>query len=482
MKKNNTNFKSILSPQILEKAIFRACSNHRKKPEVKKMMNKLDYWSDLLYDKLMDGSWKNLINYRDLIKTNPGNGKVRHIKTPSLVTRVYQHLLLELIEDTYYKKDNLNAVNCKPGCGITATDKNKSVVKRMKNLFYDKREYEFYLNIDQRKCYDHVKKKVVRKALKYLFSDKWLIDFALDVCFVDGKLPIGTPTSPVIHHILLLRFDYFVKELSPITIRYADDNFLAFKTKEEANTAKWRIMNFWWYELEIRAKRHNLIIAPFTKPIDFCGFVFHRTPEKKISDHNKGYTAIRRAILRRAKQCKTQESWAAYYGILSHSDINNNLIFNIMSAKNFKDFVGNIRIDREHDYPELEIKTVTDANLTFVLKDYIFKFSGGKPNYVTMVVLFNRNDPKVQEILGNDNPTDTGNALIRVIKGNFSGIITYLQKLEEIFGGKENILPIKNVELFFKSGYIFKNSTNIINTIDLDNEEFDDFFGPDPEQ
>ena len=302
MKKNNTNFKSILSPQILEKAIFRACSNHRKKPEVKKMMNKLDYWSDLLYDKLMDGSWKNLINYRDLIKTNPGNGKVRHIKTPSLVTRVYQHLLLELIEDTYYKKDNLNAVNCKPGCGITATDKNKSVVKRMKNLFYDKREYEFYMNIDQRKCYDHVKKKVVRKALKYLFSDKWLIDFALDVCFVDGKLPIGTPTSPVIHHILLLRFDYFVKELSPITIRYADDNFLAFKTKEEANTAKWRIMNFWWYELEIRAKRHNLIIAPFTKPIDFCGFVFHRTPEKKISDHNKGYTAVRRVILRRAKQ------------------------------------------------------------------------------------------------------------------------------------------------------------------------------------
>ena len=52
----------------------------------------------------------------------------------------------------------------------------------------------------------HVKPSVFRKELKYLIGDKWLIDFAVELCFVDGQLPVGTPTSPLAHHILRLRF------------------------------------------------------------------------------------------------------------------------------------------------------------------------------------------------------------------------------------------------------------------------------------
>lgn len=57
----------------------------------------------------------------------------------------------------------------------------------------------------------------------------------IDVSFVSGELPIGTPTSPFIHHLLMKDFDDLAKRIAPFSLRYADDNFLAFYTKEDAN-------------------------------------------------------------------------------------------------------------------------------------------------------------------------------------------------------------------------------------------------------
>lgn len=65
-----------------------------------------------------------------------------------------------------------------------------------------------------------------------------LLTSLTDVSFVSGELPIGTPTSPFIHHLLMKDFDDLAKRIAPFSLRYADDNFLAFYTKEDANTAK----------------------------------------------------------------------------------------------------------------------------------------------------------------------------------------------------------------------------------------------------
>lgn len=107
--------------------------------------------------------------------------------------------------------------------------------------------------------------------LKNFISNKKFIDFVIDVSFVSGELPIGTPTSPFIHHLLMKDFDNLVKRMAPFSLRYADDNFLAFYTKEDANITKWRIKNYWWYELKIRSKRHTCIITDMDKPLDFAG-------------------------------------------------------------------------------------------------------------------------------------------------------------------------------------------------------------------
>lgn len=479
MKLNINNYFNKLSQDILKEAIDRACKGHTKKPEVKRMLKYKDLNAKVLYEALLSNTWTKFIKYREITKVNAGNGKVRHIHTPSLTTRIYQHLLLIFLEPLYKKKDNYNALNCKINCGITATERSRSIVKKLKHVFYDLREYNYYLVIDQRKCYEHITIKIFRKALKKFVADKWLIDFAIKVCFNKKELPIGTPTSPLVHHIVMLEFDYFIKTLSPISLRYADDNFIAFHTKEEASTAKWRIMNFWWYKLGIRAKRHNLIIAPFEKPIDFCGYMFHRNPDKNICDHNKGYTKIRSVIAGRAKKCRTQESWASYYGLLSHSD-SYYLRQKIIMANKLTELTKNIKISRDKDHPQIPIDSLIKNNIVFVIKDYEIRYDkNNEPNFIKLVILLRENIDHEGNLIFDNNPFDNtkNKVYIRLVQGNFKFICNYLIELEKLFGSKEKVLPMSEVSFINRCGYIFKDSTNEITNTVLTNEQFEDLFG-----
>lgn len=91
---------------------------------------------------------KSVSNYID-------NGKVREINSPDLTTRIYQHLVLVKLGPLYYEKDNMNGLNCKPGFGITASSKSRSLIKKMKHVYYDRLDLKYCLVIDQRKCYNH---------------------------------------------------------------------------------------------------------------------------------------------------------------------------------------------------------------------------------------------------------------------------------------------------------------------------------------
>lgn len=346
----------------MQSAAYRAFRGHSSKRDVKAFKKDFDNRCMSLFLALKDGSWKERLSYRSLVKVN-NNGKVRNILSPSLETRIYQHLLLNLLEPHYSRKDNLNGLNCKPTCGITSSIPSHSVIHRLKHIFYDRRDLHYCLVIDQRKCYEHITPKVFRKALKQMVADPWLVDYAVDVCFVKGKLPIGTPTSPFVHHIVMLEFDYFVKSLSSASVRYADDNFLAFATKDEAQMAKWRIKNWWWYRLGMRAKGGLSKVRPLSVPCDFCGYVFHRNQDRTVCGHDKGYVSVRKSTLRRARKCRSDKSWASYYGLMKHAD-NYALMRYIENKMKLPALTQKIRIDRKMDARHVEIKDLLGMSIT----------------------------------------------------------------------------------------------------------------------
>lgn len=450
----------VLTYQDVCKAADSAAEGHRGERQVERFYRSFDEGCAELLAKLRDGSWREDLSYRKLERVNT-NGKRRKIDSPTFRTRIYQHLLLNLLVPFYRRKDNLNGLNCKAGCGITARTPEKSVVHRMKRLFYDRLDLNYVLVIDQRQCYDHVSEKAVRRALKRMVADKWLLDYALGVSFVDGRLPIGTPTSPFIHHVLMLAFDYHVRTFAPFSVRYADDNCLAFPTKEEAEAAKWRVKNWWWYTMGIRSKRHTVKVQPVSVPLDFCGYVFHRALqpaepkawEQKSKHVDKGYTTIRRSTAKRAKKCHTDESWASYFGQMKHADCYN-LMRKIEEKMKLRQLTEKIRIDRKMDARHIDLKDLT--GVPFTVYDYEVRYNGQKePNWMKCLI-------GVEETKDGQ---PTGKTLAYEFHGNYQGLIQFVLACEQAYG-KQALLPMEEMEVENQCGYIFKGSTNQMTYID----------------
>lgn len=439
---------------------LKSFEGHTGQRDVKEFKKNLENNIDLLYGALIDGTYIDHISYRELVKVN-NDGKTRKISSPSLVTRIYQHTFIWLMKDAYDREDPKISYNCKDGYGITSNDKEKSLMYHIKELYFDKRHYKYCLIIDQRHCYEHITEKLFRSSLKYLTSDKSVIDFGVHVCMHDKKLPIGTPTSPFVHHVCMLGFDKFVKGISCDSVRFADDNLVPFDTKEEAQQAKWRIKNYWWYVLGIRAKHNTTVVIPFSVPRDFCGFVYHRnmlTP----GYHNKGYVTIRNRIAESAKKVKNNKSWGSYFGLLKNADC-----YSLMWLIEEKDMklsrlTDSIKINRSLDAENIDVRSIEGKLIEII--DYEIRSNKGVDNWIKCLI-------GIEEVGPDNRPT--GKILAREFHGNYQGIIQYLREVEKTYK-KEDILPLEDVTIINQCGYIFKDSTNQLKYIEENDKKLDD--------
>lgn len=430
-----------LTVGLVKEASKKAFKSHKKDLDVIRFKSDFDANICILYFDLLSGDISKYIKYRQMSITST-SGKERKIDAPYLELRILQHTVMLLLSDIYKKKDTGAGKNCKEGYGVSSKNKKKSIIYPMKQVFFDRRDLNYWLLMDQRKCYEHIKPSVFRKAVKRLTTDKWLINVILKLAFTkDGRFPVGTPLSPFAHHIIMLDFDKWMETVSPVHIRYADDNFSAYPTKEEMNRAKWRIANFWWYNYQIRVKR-SIKASPFGFECDLCGYRFFRTDGK-----SKGYVKVRGSLVRRIFNKRRKElvkGWPSYYGILKHADAYH-LTKKIIDKMKLKDLTTKIRIDRHMDARNIDMRDLVGLQLT--IYDYDIKQSPAKEdNWIKMLV----------GIPEHKNGEPTGRMLAREVHGSYQYIIQFLRLCEK-YG---NFLPLEDVEIENQCGYIFKDSTN----------------------
>ena len=441
-----------ITRQDVMNGAIKSFEGHSNKVDVKKFNINLDRNIDVLYSFLLDGSYLRFLTYRKLVKIN-NDGKIRHIDSPSLITRIYQHTFMIMIKHSYQELDPDIAYNCKEGYGISSKDKNKSLMHHLKSIYFDKRNYQYALIIDQRHCYEHVTEKLFRKSLKKITNDRDIIDFAVNVCMVKGKLPIGTPTNPFVHHIVMLGFDNFIKSICKDAVRFADDNFIPFEDKCEAQQVKWRIKNYWWYELGIRAKHNTTIIVPLSTPRDFCGYIYHRN-SMQLDNHNKGYVTVRNRTAEAAMRSKNNKSWGSYFGLLKHADCYS--LMTLIETNNMKlnKLTEKIKINRTLDAKNIDMKSLDGEKITII--DYEIRKNKGIDNWIKCLIGINELD---------EQRNSTGRILAREFHGNYQGIIQFIRAAEKEYR-KEDLLPLEDSEIVNQCGYIFKNSTNQLKYIE----------------
>jgi hypothetical protein len=395
---------------------------------------------------ILNDTYTQNIAYRKLKKRN-SNGKIRDILQPNNYTLVLQHLCKILLQPYYDRYDNNVGLNCKVGHGISAKQRANSVVKRIKHIYYDLRQYSYALIIDQRQCYAHIQIKTVRKALKKIGVPRWLNDYAVSVCFYNKQFPIGVPTSPLVHHIVMVENDKLAKSLSPHAVRYADDNFIPFRSKEEAQQALWRVKNLWWYTLQIRAKRQSVRIIPLSVPSDFCGNVFHRNENKCITDHNKGYTLVRPSIVERAKRC-TNRNYPSYFGLIKVTD-GFGLLLKLEKDLKLSALTNKIRLSRSNlDAPEIDIEELYKHETAFDIEDYDIRMGkDNKPNWIRCLISL----PSEEE----------NKRIVRSLSGGFASIAMFVEQCEQELSRKE-LLPIQDCVVDKLNGFYLRGSLQLI--------------------
>lgn len=439
--------------------IHKASLGRRQRRDVREALNEIDHYADIIREDIRTGNYLSKLHYKVGEVTNK-NGKHRITYQPDFYTLVVIYVGIGLIQPYYQKVDVRVGLNCIKHRGITAKGRNNSVVKRAKHAYFDRPDLTYVLSIDMRKCYMHFRPEVVRKALKGIGVRKELNDFVLSLSFVGKVFPVGTPLSPLIHHIVLSSYDRKMKG-ECMTLRYADNVFCFCRSKEQAQRLKWRTMNHWWYELKIRAKRHEIKIVPMSVPLDICGFIFHRN-HRAITSHDKGYVTVRKSTLKTAMTA-TGRNWSSYFGTLQKADTYS-LMRKIEQRMKLKQLTDKIRIKRNLDAKEIHPKELAETGQVFTIYDYeMRKDSKGNANWIKCLIGY-------PEIVDGE---PTGRIAAREFHGGFSCLVEFHTLVERQYGQKQNFLPIEDVSIENHCGYVYKDSTNTIDYIEDESSEQD---------
>lgn len=439
----------MITEETVKEAFKKASKGRSKKPAVVEFRKDLDANCNALADIINQGKVAEHVRYLRLKRKN-NNGKWRDIDAPTFLTLVLQHVWLLLTKPLYMAKETGIARNCIEGRGILSDDIDTGLLKPMRRLFYDYRQYTHLVLIDERKCYEHTTVKAYRKGMKLIGADRTLTDFGEAVGFVRGILPIGTPTSPLMHHIAVFPFDLWVNDNYPQALRYADNVFVPVTSLEEGQQAMWRIKMFWWYELRVRAKsKEQRVISIDSKPVDICGFRLSRLIPRS-DNHGKGLTHIRKSIYHNAIHAETAASFASYFGILQNADCFESLE-NKCEEMKLNELTSRCKLKRDMDAEVYEPKDVLDLELFDIIDYEIRHDKDGNDNWVNLFC----------------GKKKDGSTKLKAFSfhGNMPCIYNWLRMIEKSFGDR-SFLPIEDARLIKRRGYLLDGTAEIIEEID----------------
>lgn len=439
----------MITEETVKEAFKKASKGRSKKPAVVEFRKDLDANCNALADIINQGKVAEHVRYLRLKRKN-NNGKWRDIDAPTFLTLVLQHVWLLLTKPLYMAKETGIARNCIEGRGILSDDIDTGLLKPMRRLFYDYRQYTHLVLIDERKCYEHTTVKAYRKGMKLIGADRTLTDFGEAVGFVRGILPIGTPTSPLMHHIAVFPFDLWVNDNYPQALRYADNVFVPVTSLEEGQQAMWRIKMFWWYELRVRAKsKEQRVISIDSKPVDICGFRLSRLIPRS-DNHGKGLTHIRKSIYHNAIHAETAASFASYFGILQNADCFESLE-NKCEEMKLNELTSRCKLKRDMDAEVYEPKDVLDLERFDIIDYEIRHDKDGNDNWVNLFC----------------GKKKDGSTKLKAFSfhGNMPCIYNWLRMIEKSFGDR-SFLPIEDARLIKRRGYLLDGTAEIIEEID----------------
>lgn len=319
MKRVGNIYPKIYDINNCREAILCASKRKKNRQNVARIIDKLDYYSQVLSDLLKEQKIE-LSPYRKMIIHDGVNKKERILHKPRFFPDQCIHWALMLqIQPILQRGMVENCCASVPGRGIHYGAK---YIKRI--LKDDHKNTKYCVKYDIHHFYQSIDKDILKRKFRRIIKDPqvlWLVDLIIDSSPDEG-LPIGNFTSQWFANFFLQDTDHYIKEELKIKyyLRYMDDGIILGRNKKELRKKFVQLTEYLSKE-NLTIKSNWQLFKVQTRPLDFLGYRFYR-----------GYTTLRRGnflrIKRRVKKIvkrgyiRVTDACAmiSYHGWLTHAD------------------------------------------------------------------------------------------------------------------------------------------------------------------
>lgn len=215
------------------------------------------------------------------------NGKMRLLGIPTVVDRVFQQALHQVLQPVFEPDFQQHSYGFRP-----QRNAHQAIAKSLENI---NTGYQHIVDIDLKSFFDEVEHyillELIYKKVKCKATLKLLRSFLRAPIRIDGKLhkrnkgvPQGSPLSPLLSNILLNELDKELEKRGHRYVRYADDFSIYVRSKKAAKRVGNSIYKFLRHKLQLPINREK---SGVRKPLDFQVLGFGFVPTYKKGEKGK---------------------------------------------------------------------------------------------------------------------------------------------------------------------------------------------------
>ncbi len=291
----------ILSPSNLNKAYKCVVRNKGCGGADKMSCEQLLPWlranKDTLIKSLMDGSYRpNPVRRVEIPKDN---GKKRLLGIPTVVDRMVQQAINQVLTPIYEKQCSRNSYGFRPRRDC------HGALRKAQSIITD--GYKYVVDLDLERFFDTVSHSKLIEVLSRTIKDGRIVSLihkylrsgvmvnGMFVCSEEGT-PQGGPLSPLLSNVMLNELDKELERRGLPFVRYADDSMIFCRSKRAAERVRESITKFIEQKLHLKVNKEKTVVS-YVRGVKYLGYSFYINKGKcQLTVHPKTKTRMRRRL------------------------------------------------------------------------------------------------------------------------------------------------------------------------------------------